>query len=62
MIEEAMMANIELIDMNQEMKDSNWLYAMKEELKEIEENRAWELVNESNKKEVDVKWIYKLNY
>jgi hypothetical protein len=33
---------------------------MNEELKEIEKNRAWELVNKSDKKEVDVKWIYKL--
>ena len=42
------------------MNDSNWLAAMKEELRSIEKNKTWELVEESAKRPIDVKWVYKL--
>ena len=33
---------------------------MKEELRAIEKNKTWELVERTNKKPIDVKWIYKV--
>ena len=33
---------------------------MKEELRAIEKNNTWELVERTNKKPIDVKWIYKV--
>lgn len=33
---------------------------MKEELRKIEKNKTWELVEHSTKKPIDVKWIYKM--
>jgi hypothetical protein len=38
----------------------NWLKAMKEEINAIEKNKTWYLVDKTDKKEIDVKWIYKL--
>ncbi|CAI8595325.1 unnamed protein product [Vicia faba] len=58
LIEEAMMmAEAEPIDLNEAMSNSNWCEAMKEELRGIEKNKTWELVERTNKKSIDVKWI-----
>lgn len=37
------------MDFNQAIKDSNWLAAMQEEIRAIERNKTWELVDRSNK-------------
>ena len=60
MIEEAMLAESEPINMNQAMKDLNQLVDMKEEINAIEKNSTWDLVNMSYKRAIDVKWVYKL--
>ena len=52
-----MMVESEPIDLNQAMKESNWLISMKKELKAIEKNITRELVSRSDKK---AKWIYML--
>lgn len=33
---------------------------MNEDIKSIEKNKTWELVNYSYKKTIDVRWVYKL--
>lgn len=61
LIEEAMMmSKAEPINLNKAMHDSNWLATMKEELIEIEKNKTWELVEETIKKPIDLKWVYKM--
>ncbi|GAU25658.1 hypothetical protein TSUD_265850 [Trifolium subterraneum] len=60
LLEEAMLAESEPINLDQAMKDSNWLEAMKEEMNAIEMNKIWYLVDKTDKKAIDVKWIYKL--
>lgn len=40
--------------------DQKWINAMKEELKMIEKNQTWELVDRpQNKKAIGVKWVYR---
>lgn len=57
----AFYANIELINIAEEIKDSRWVQAMKEELKYKEVNNTWSLVEfPQDKKTIDVKWIYKV--
>ena len=49
----------------EETTKQNWLDAMKEELKMIEKNQMWELVDKpQHKKAIGVKWIFrtKLNF
>ncbi|XP_058783756.1 uncharacterized mitochondrial protein AtMg00820-like [Vicia villosa] len=41
------------------MNDSKWLAAMQEELRAIEKNKTWELVERSSKKLIHMKWVYK---
>ncbi|GAU51473.1 hypothetical protein TSUD_95880 [Trifolium subterraneum] len=60
LLEEAMLAEFEPINLNQAMNYSNWLEAMKEEIHAIEKNKTWYLVDKTDKKAIDVKWIYKL--
>ncbi|GAU22886.1 hypothetical protein TSUD_376970 [Trifolium subterraneum] len=60
LLEEAMLTESEPINLDQAMKDSNWLEAMKEEMNAIEKNKTWYLVDKTDKKAIDVKWIYKL--
>ena len=55
-----MMVEVEPINLDQAMNDSNWLATMKEELKIIEKNKTCELIEELIKKPIDVKWVYKL--
>jgi len=41
-------------------KDEKWRYAMQEELKMIEKNNTWELVDRpSHKKAIGVKWVFR---
>jgi glycine cleavage system H lipoate-binding protein len=54
-----MLAESEPINLNQAMMDRNWLVAMKEDIKATK-NRTWDLVNMSDKRAIDVKWVYKL--
>ncbi|GAU44851.1 hypothetical protein TSUD_112250 [Trifolium subterraneum] len=51
---------IEPINLDQAMNNSNWLEAMKEEIHAIEKNRTWYLGDKTDKRAIDVKWIYKL--
>ena len=61
LIEEAMMmAEAELIDLSEALSNSNWCEVMKEEHRAIEKNNTWELVERTNKKPIDVKWVYKV--
>jgi hypothetical protein len=60
LLEEAMLAESEPINFDQAVNDSNWLKAMKEEINTIEKNKTWYLVDKTDKKAIDVKWIYKL--
>ncbi|CAA0825713.1 cysteine-rich RLK (RECEPTOR-like protein kinase) 8 [Striga hermonthica] len=42
------------------VKEKEWVKAMKEEIRMIEKNKTWELVDPPNNKEViGVKWVYK---
>ncbi|CAA0840542.1 Uncharacterized mitochondrial protein AtMg00820 [Striga hermonthica] len=43
------------------VKEKKWVKAMEEEIRMIEKNKTWELVNPPNNKEViGVKWVYKM--
>lgn len=55
-----MMDESEPIDLDQAMNGLNWLAAMQDELRSIEKNKTWELVEKEIKKPIDVKWVYKL--
>ena len=55
-----MMDEAEPIDLGEALSNSNWCEAMKEELRAIEKNNTWELIKRTNKKPIDVKWIYKV--
>lgn len=50
-----MITECEPINLNQDLKDKNWQEVKKEEVKEI-----LELVNNSSKRTIDVKWVHKL--
>jgi glycine cleavage system H lipoate-binding protein len=61
LVNEAMIAELEPVTLSEALKDSNWLNAMKEELKSIEKNNTWTLMNKAvNKRPIDVKWVFKL--
>ncbi|KAK2456889.1 putative mitochondrial protein [Trifolium repens] len=56
-----MIAELEPITLYEALNDSNWLKAMKEELKSIEKNNTWVLMDKAvNKRPIDVKWVFKL--
>jgi len=58
-------AAIELVNYEEAATNQKWLDAMKEELKIIEKNQTWELVDRpQHKKAIGVKWIFrtKLNF
>ena len=58
LIEEVMMMDeAEPIKLDQAMNDSNQCATMKEELREIQKNKTWELVKRSNKKPINLKWV-----
>jgi glycine cleavage system H lipoate-binding protein len=61
LVNEAMIVELEPVTLSEALKDSNWLNAMKEELKSIEKNNTWTLMNKAvNKRPIDVKWVFKL--
>lgn len=54
-------AYTESVNIIEELKDSKWVEAVNEELKSIEVNNTWSLVEfPQSKKEIDVKWVYKV--
>ena len=56
LIEESMMiVEADPVNLDQAMNDFSWLATMKEELREIEKNKTWELVENSINKPIDVK-------
>ena len=45
------------------LKDENWIKAMNEEMKALEKNRTWEIVEKPRgKKPVGCRWIYTVKY
>ncbi|KAF5783294.1 putative RNA-directed DNA polymerase [Helianthus annuus] len=48
---------------NQAIQDERWKEAMKKEIRALEENNTWTLVDLPNgKRAVDSKWVYKIKY
>ncbi|CAH9104519.1 unnamed protein product, partial [Cuscuta europaea] len=57
----AFFGEIEPVKYEDAVNDSRWLDAMKEELSAIQRNNTWELTDlPKHKKEIPVKWVYKL--
>ena len=57
----AFYADVEPVNAAEALKDSKWMKSMNEELKSIEVNNTWSLVElPQGKKENDVKWVYKV--
>ncbi|XP_075080045.1 uncharacterized protein LOC142165378 [Nicotiana tabacum] len=56
----ALISQIEPKKVNQTLKDSYWINAMKEELDQFEKNKVWELVSKpQNSSVVGTKWVFK---
>lgn len=54
-------ADIDPINVVEELKDSKWMHAMVDELNSIEDNKTWPLVElPQSKKAIDMKWVYKV--
>ena len=52
----------EPIGFEEAIQDKRWKYAMDEEIKSIQKNDTWELVNlPIGQKAIHVKWVYKAN-
>lgn len=57
----ALLVAVEPLNHEEAMKDEKWVKAMKEELRAIENNETWVLVNLlDHKKSIAVKWVYKI--
>ena len=57
----AFLADIEPIDHKDALQQDHWKAAMEEELRVIERNQIWKLVDlPPNKSPIDVKWVMKL--
>ena len=55
-----LMVESEPISLDQALSNPKWKEAMVEELRSIEKNETWQMVNlPSNKRVIDVKWVYK---
>ena len=55
-----LVADAESIDFEEAVKDKMWKAAMDDEIKAIEKNKTWELVEPPEGcKPIDVKWVYK---
>jgi len=62
-IQLAMLAKAELVSFEQALKQKHWKEAMIHELKSIEKNETWKLVQlPTNKKCVDAKWVFKTKF
>ena len=56
----ALLANYDPITFQEAVKDSKWQKAMKEEIRSIEKNNSWEIVEvPKGQKSIGVKWVYK---
>jgi len=54
---------LEPIDYEDAARDANWVAEMEAEIKMIEKNKTWCLVDKSsNKKTIGVKWVFKIKY
>jgi hypothetical protein len=61
LVNEAMIAELEPVTLDEALSDSNWLKAMREEFKSIEKNNTWVLMDKAvSKRPIDVKWVFKL--
>jgi transposase InsO family protein len=59
----ALLAETEPVTLEEAMKNPKWLEAMKEEIRSIEKNLTWELVElPKGKKAIGVKWVYKVKF
>lgn len=59
----AFLADAEPIDLDEALSSDVWKHAMREELKAIEKNATWELVNlPMKKKPIVVKWVFKVKH
>ncbi|GAU33196.1 hypothetical protein TSUD_206550 [Trifolium subterraneum] len=57
----AFMADVEPVNWHEALSDPNWKNAMNEEIKSIEKNNTWRLVDlPAQKKPITVKWIFKI--
>ena len=55
------MAKSESVSPKKALSDPKWACAMKEELKSIEKNNTWDLVNLPERKNlIGVRWVYKV--
>lgn len=51
---------MELVRFEEEIKETHWMEAMREELRSIEKNQTWRLTPlPMGKKAIDVIWVYK---
>ena len=54
-------ADVEPVNAAEALKDSKWVKAMNDEVKSIEDNNTWSLIElPQGKKAIDVKWVYKV--
>src|ERR1051325_5627840 len=54
-------ADVEPANVAKALKDSKWVKAMNKEVKSIEDNNTWSLIEfPQGKKAIDVKWVYKV--
>lgn len=57
----ALLADAEPVNFTEALKISEWRAAMEDELRSIERNHTWDLVQlPKNKKPISVKWVFKL--
>nr|KYP66838.1 Retrovirus-related Pol polyprotein from transposon TNT 1-94 [Cajanus cajan] len=57
----ALMADVEPISLDEAITSKEWRSAMEEELRSIEKNHTWEMVElPQNKTPIDVKWVFKI--
>ena len=55
-----LLAEAEPISLEEALARPHWRKAMEEELRSIQKNNTWEMVNlPSNKKAIEVKWVFK---
>lgn len=56
----ALLAGSEPVDVNEALAQPHWKGAMEEELRSIEKNKTWKMVDlPPNKQCIDVKWVFK---